>query len=32
MFWVDKHGFIWKSFQWIGKGNYAEISIIKPVI
>mgnify|MGYP001318252814 CR=1 FL=1 len=32
MFWVGKHGFIWKSFPWIGEGNYAEISIIKPAI
>ena len=30
IFWVDEKGFVWKSNQWIGFDNYAEISIINP--
>ena len=31
-FWADEKGFVWKSIQWIGFDNFAEISIIKPAI
>ena len=29
-YWIDEKGFIWKSVQWLGKKNIAQISIINP--